>query len=54
MPSKSEMAEFVLSPFDENEKENMETMIVTAGEAAIEFALYGIEKAMNKFNTPTG
>lgn len=54
MPPKREMAEFVLSPFDEDEIEKVEKMIVTAGDAAIEFALYGIENAMNRFNTSTG
>ena len=51
MPPKSEMSEFVLSPFDEDEKEKVDRMILHAGEAVIAFALYGIEKAMNEFNS---
>jgi PTH1 family peptidyl-tRNA hydrolase len=50
MPPKSEMAEFVLSPFAPEEKEQAGTMIGKAADAVMEFALHGIEKTMNRFN----
>jgi PTH1 family peptidyl-tRNA hydrolase len=53
MPAKSELATYVLSPFEDDEKEKVEAMIATAAEAVIEFALYGIEQTMNKVNTRT-
>jgi PTH1 family peptidyl-tRNA hydrolase len=53
MPAKSELAAYVLSPFEDDEKEKVEAMIATAAEAVIEFALYGIEQTMNKVNTRT-
>ena len=51
MPPKSEMAEFVLSPFDDDEKERVKAMITNAGDAVTEFTLYGIERTMNRFNS---
>jgi peptidyl-tRNA hydrolase len=53
VPAKSELATYVLSPFEDDEKEKVEAMIATAAEAVIEFALYGIEQTMNKVNTRT-
>lgn len=51
MPPKEEMAEFVLSPFDPEERATVETMIRTAADAVEEFVRSGIERTMNIFNT---
>ncbi len=51
MPPKDEMAEFVLSPFDPEEKATVEGMIDTAADAVEEFVRSGIERTMNIFNT---
>ncbi len=51
MPPKDEMAAFVLSPFDQGEKQQVEEMIDTAADAVEEFARSGIERTMNIFNT---
>jgi len=51
MPPKDEMAEFVLSPFDQGEKQLVEKMIDTAADAVEEFVRSGIERTMNIFNT---
>lgn len=50
MPPKESMAEFVLSPFDPHERERVEDMVVTAADAALEFARSGIGRTMNRFN----
>lgn len=50
MPPKSEMSDFVLSPFDGDEKKIVETMIKNAADAVEEFAQSGIKQAMNVFN----
>ncbi len=51
MPPKDEMADFVLSPFDPEEKATVESMIDTAADAVEEFVRSGIERTMNIFNT---
>lgn len=51
MPPKKEMAEFVLSPFEPEERAKVEKMIDTAADAVEEFARSGIERTMNVFNT---
>ncbi|MBI5471113.1 MAG: aminoacyl-tRNA hydrolase [Ignavibacteriae bacterium] len=50
MPPKSETADFVLSPFDEIERESVVKMVETAAEAASEFVRSGIGRTMTKFN----
>ncbi|MBI4534955.1 MAG: aminoacyl-tRNA hydrolase [Ignavibacteriae bacterium] len=50
MPPKHEMADFVLSPFEAEEKETATEMIQRAGDAVIEFVVSGIAATMNKFN----
>jgi PTH1 family peptidyl-tRNA hydrolase len=50
MPPKSRMIDFVLSPFDEGEKEAVNEMVERAADAAIELATLGIAPTMNKFN----
>ncbi|MEK7250750.1 MAG: aminoacyl-tRNA hydrolase, partial [Bacteroidota bacterium] len=50
MPPKRERADFVLSPFDDDEKEIVETMIKNAADAVEEFVRSGIERTMSKFN----
>lgn len=53
MPTrKSEMAQFVLSAFDESEKPTVERMVRQARDAAMAFAAEGLSVAMNKYNTP--
>ncbi len=49
-PAKSEMADFVLSPFDDDEREAVTEMIGTATEAVKEFVRSGIGRTMTKFN----
>lgn len=51
MPPKHEMAEFVLSPFEPEEREQVERMIDTAADAVEEFVRSGIERTMNIYNT---
>ncbi len=50
MPPKSEMSDFVLSPFDEEEKKLAEKMIYDAADCVEEFVRSGIGHAMNVFN----
>lgn len=51
MPPKERMAEFVLSPFEREERETVDAMIAKAADAVVEFATTGIAHTMNKFNT---
>jgi peptidyl-tRNA hydrolase, PTH1 family len=51
MPPKEKIAEFVLSPFDRNERPEAAAMAERASEAALEFVRSGLASAMNKFNT---
>jgi PTH1 family peptidyl-tRNA hydrolase len=51
MPPKERMAEFVLSPFEQEERETVEVMIAEAADAVVEFATAGIARTMNKVNT---
>lgn len=51
MPPKERMAEFVLSPFEREERETVDAMIAKAADAVVEFTTTGIAKTMNKFNT---
>ena len=51
MPPKERMAEFVLSPFEREERETSGVMIAEAASAVVEFAITGIARTMNKFNT---
>ncbi len=53
MPGKSEMADFVLSPFDDDEREAVTEMVGTAAEAVKEFVRSGIGRTMTKFNAKT-
>lgn len=52
MPAdKALMAAFVLSPFTPEERPAVDEMIRRASEAALVFAVDGLETAMNRFNT---
>ncbi|GJQ20205.1 MAG: peptidyl-tRNA hydrolase [Bacteroidia bacterium] len=52
MPAdKALMAAFVLSPFTPEERPVVDEMIRRASEAALVFAVDGLETAMNRFNT---
>ena len=51
LPRKGMMADFVLSSFTEAERKAVDTMIVSAADAATEFIAGGIARAMNRFNT---
>jgi peptidyl-tRNA hydrolase, PTH1 family len=51
MPPKERMAEFVLSPFEREERETADAMIAKAADAVVEFTTTGISRTMNKFNT---
>lgn len=51
MPAKREMADFVLSPFEHDEKEAVERMIARAADAVEECVRSGIARAMNVYNT---
>lgn len=48
---KTEMAQFVLSPFAKEESSAVADMIDRAADAALTFVHEGIEAAMNRFNT---
>jgi PTH1 family peptidyl-tRNA hydrolase len=43
-------ANFVLSEFSKNEKELLPAVIERAGEAVVDFAVYGVQHAMSRFN----
>lgn len=47
---KDRMAQFVLEPFDRNERAGAQQMIDRAASAVTTFVLEGIEVAMNRFN----
>ena len=51
MPPKTEMADFVLSPFEDDEHERVKDMVGRAADAVTEFATSGIARTMNRFNT---
>lgn len=51
MPTKHEMAGFVLSPFDREERLVVADMIARAADAVLEFVTSGIARTMNKYNT---
>ena len=46
----TDMVDFVLSPFNEREKEALNTIIEITGQVVLEFIHEGVETAMNKFN----
>jgi len=50
---RGKQAEYVLSPFTEEERPMMEQAIEIAAEAAITFACEGIREAMNRYNRKT-
>lgn len=50
MPPKSDMSDFVLSPFDGEEKKVVEKMMTDAADSVEEFVKSGIQQAMNVFN----
>lgn len=50
MPPKEKIADFVLSPFEKDERPEATAMAERAAEAALEFARSGLASAMNKFN----
>ena len=54
MPPKERMADFVLSPFEPDEVERVDEMVVRAADAALESAISGISRAMNRFNRRPG
>ena len=47
---KEQMANYVLSPFEKDEEERVEKMIVLARNATLDWVHYGVEHAMSKFN----
>jgi PTH1 family peptidyl-tRNA hydrolase len=51
MPPNGRMADFVLSPFEKGERATVDEMIKCSADAAVEFSVSGIAKAMNRFNT---
>jgi len=51
MPTKHEMAGFVLSPFDSEERPVVADMIARAADAVLEFVTSGIARTMSKYNT---
>lgn len=50
MPPKSDMSDFVLSPFDGEEKKVVEKMMTDAADSVEEFVKSGIQQAMSVFN----
>jgi peptidyl-tRNA hydrolase, PTH1 family len=51
MPPKERLAEFVLSPFEPEERVVVDAMVTRAADAVMEFASSGIARTMNRFNT---
>ena len=51
MPSKEKIADFVLSPFEKDERPEAAAMMERASDAALEFVRSGLASAMNKFNS---
>lgn len=51
--AKPQVVNHVLSEFESDERETMKVMIERAADAVLETILYGLEKAMNKFNRKT-
>lgn len=49
-PPAEELADFVLSPFQQSERDLVDTMIQRAAEAALVCAAQGVAAAMNRFN----
>ena len=47
---KEQMANYVLSPFEKDEEERVEKMIVLARDATLDWVHSGLEHAMSKFN----
>jgi PTH1 family peptidyl-tRNA hydrolase len=52
-PRKSVMADYVLSLFEEHEKQTVKEMIARASTASLSFVANGLEKTMNTFNRKT-
>lgn len=48
LPSKEKIAEFVLSPFADTERVNVHNMVLRAADSCIEFAAFGLARAMNR------
>jgi PTH1 family peptidyl-tRNA hydrolase len=48
---KSQMVDFVLSAFDEEEREHLPEVIQKATDGCLGFIQYGVEKAMNSINS---
>lgn len=46
-----DMADFVLSPFEKNERETADEMILRAADAVTECVIGGLASAMNRFNS---
>ncbi|MCU0436642.1 MAG: aminoacyl-tRNA hydrolase [Raineya sp.] len=47
---KGAQADYVLSPFNEEEQKDLEKILETASNAVLSFCLEGVSNAMNKFN----
>ena len=47
---KEQMANYVLSPFEKDEEERVEKMILLARNATLDWVHFGVEHAMSKFN----
>jgi peptidyl-tRNA hydrolase len=51
MPPRDMVIDFVLSSFDDGERESVRTMVRRAADAVIDLATIGIDRAMNRCNT---
>lgn len=51
MPPKAAMADFVLSPFEKDEEQQLRDMIVRASDAIVSFTTEGIARAMTQCNS---
>lgn len=51
LPARQSVIDFVLTPFDDTEKQSVDSMVRSASEAVQYFCVHGIEKAMNTYNS---
>ena len=51
--NKKKRTGYVLAPFEQQEQEIVQNVILQARDASLEAAVNGVQRAMNRFNTTT-